>query len=63
MMITQMQNVQVVLGAQTMSENIPNIAMADALMKIFGLKRVSPTDKELKEKYKETTNGKDKHKS
>ena len=46
-----------------MSENIPNIAMADALMKIFGLKRVSPTDKELKEKYKETTNGEDKHKS
>ena len=36
-----------------MSEDITNIAMADALMKIFGLKRVSPTDKELKEKYKE----------
>ena len=46
-----------------MSEDITNIAMADALMKIFGLKRVSPTDKELKEKYKEKANGEDKHKS
>lgn len=29
-----------------------NIAMADTFMKIFGYKRVKPTDKELKLKYR-----------
>ena len=33
-------------------EELPNIAMADAFMSIFGYKRVKPTDKELKLKYK-----------
>lgn len=33
------------------STDIPNIAMADAFMAIFGYKRVKPTDKELKKKY------------
>lgn len=31
----------------------PNIAMADTFMKIFGYKRVKPTDEELKIKYRE----------
>ena len=34
------------------STDIPNIAMADTFMKIFGYKRVKPTDEELKRKYK-----------
>ena len=38
---------------QESKDNIPNIAMADTLMNIFGFHRVSPTDKELEEKYKE----------
>ena len=29
-----------------------NIAMADAFMKIFGYKRIKPTDEELEIKYK-----------
>lgn len=33
-------------------EELPNIAMADAFMSIFGYKRVRPTNKELKLKYK-----------
>ena len=40
-------------GVQESKDNIPNIAMADTLMNIFGFHRVSPTDKELEEKYKE----------
>ena len=40
------------LGVQESKDNIPNIAMADTLMNIFGFHRVSPTDKELEEKYK-----------
>ena len=41
------------LGVQESKEDIPNIAMADSFMNIFGMHRVSPTDKELEEKYKE----------
>jgi hypothetical protein len=33
-------------------EELPNIAMADAFMSIFGYKRVKPTDKELELKYR-----------
>ena len=33
-------------------EELPNIAMADAFMSIFGYKRVKPTDEELKLKYR-----------
>ena len=40
------------LAVQESKDNIPNIAMADTLMNIFGFHRVSPTDKELEEKYK-----------
>lgn len=40
------------LGVQESKEDIPNIAMADSFMNIFGMHRVSPTDKELEEKYK-----------
>ena len=41
------------LGVQESKEYIPNIAMADSFMSIFGFSRTSPTDEELKEKYKE----------
>ena len=41
------------LGVQEYKEDIPNIAMVDCLMNIFGFHRTSPTDEELKEKYKE----------
>ena len=41
------------LGVQESKEDIPNIAMADSFMSIFGFSRISPTDKELEEKYKE----------
>ena len=40
------------LGVQESKEYIPNIAMVDSFMKIFGFHRTSPTDKELEEKYK-----------
>jgi hypothetical protein len=33
-------------------EELPNIAMADAFMAIFGYKRVKPTNEELKLKYR-----------
>ena len=33
-------------------EELPNIAMADSFMSIFGFKRVKPTNEELKLKYK-----------
>lgn len=32
-------------------EELPNIAMADAFMAIFGYKRIKPTDEELERKY------------
>ena len=35
-----------------MSE-LPNIAMADTFMAIFGYKRIKPTNEELKIKYRE----------
>jgi hypothetical protein len=38
-----------------MKNNI-NIGMADTLMGIFGYKRVSPTDDELKEMFDNETN-------
>ena len=38
---------------QESKDSTPNIAMADSFMKIFGFHRTSPTDEELKEKYKE----------
>ena len=37
---------------QNIMNDLPNIAMADTFMKIFGYKRIKPTDKELKLKYK-----------
>ena len=40
-------------AVQESKDNIPNIAMVDSLMNIFGFYRVSPTNKELEEKYKE----------
>ena len=48
-----MKKETVELEVQESKDNTPNIAMADSFMKIFGFHRVSPTDKELKEKYKE----------
>jgi hypothetical protein len=33
-------------------EELPNIAMADTFMSIFGYKRVKPTNEELKLKYR-----------
>jgi hypothetical protein len=38
-------------NTKTAEKAIPNIAMADALMKVFGMHRISPTDKELKDNY------------
>ena len=40
-------------GVQESKDSTPNIAMVDSFMNIFGMHRVSPTDKELEEKYKE----------
>ena len=40
-------------GVQESKDSTPNIAMVDCLMNIFGFHRTSPTDEELKEKYKE----------
>lgn len=34
-----------------MREDLPNITMADTFMAIFGLKRIEPTNEELKQKY------------
>jgi hypothetical protein len=34
-----------------LKEDLPNIAIADTFMAIFGLKRIKPTDEELKQKY------------
>ena len=48
-----MKQETVELGVQEYKDNIPNIAMVDSLMNIFGFHRVSPTNKELEEKYKE----------
>ena len=36
-----------------MDRDLPNIAMADTFMAIFGYKRIKPTDKELELKYRE----------
>ena len=48
-----MKKETVELGVQESKDNIPNIDMVDSLMNIFGFHRVSPTNKELEEKYKE----------
>lgn len=34
-----------------MKEDLPNIAMADTFMAIFGFKRIKPANEELKQKY------------
>ena len=38
---------------QNIMNDLPNIAMADTFMAIFGYKRIRPTDEELKIKYRE----------